>query len=172
HGNDNGSAENDVEGVGTDAGDGEAVLENGQHQRAEESADYGARPTGQQRATDNGRGNTHEHDFVATGQRVDRADAKRIQHPGQTTQHAAHDKVADTHAIGLDADFRRPGGVTARGNRMQAPATLAEHNLEHDGNDNGPDNTGKRRTAEKGRNPGTGISLYREAAGDSQRYPL
>src|SRR5699024_8013138 len=127
HGNDDGSAENDVEGIGTHAGNRETVLQDGQHQRTEEGTDYSAGTAGEQSPADHGGGDAHEHDFIATGERIDRADAKRIQHSGQSTEHAAHDKVADTNAMGLDADLARAGRVTARGNGMQAPAALAQH---------------------------------------------
>src|SRR5699024_438867 len=108
------------------------------HQSAEEGADDGARTTSEQRTANHGGGNAHEHDFVAAGQRIDRADTERIEYPGHAAKHAAHDEIADADTIGLDAHLGRAGRVTAGGDGMQAPAAFAEHNLIHDRDDNGP----------------------------------
>src|SRR6202035_3751983 len=81
-------ADDDVEGEGIDALQGEPVLQHAEHDPANQAADNRPAAAGDGGAADHTRGDAEEHDVAAAGERVDRADTERFEEAGKTAQGA------------------------------------------------------------------------------------
>src|SRR5206468_946593 len=131
HGAEDGRPQDDVEGEGVYADEGEAVAQHPQHGRADQPADDGAGAARQRRAPDYARSDRQEHDLVSAGLRVERGDAEALQDSGQAGEHASDDEVADLEPVDVDARFLCPDRVGAGGDGVEAPAGMAEYDM-HD----------------------------------------
>src|SRR3954466_1975806 len=104
HRDEDGHAEDEVEVVRIDALERQAVAQDAEEQRAEEGADGGTLPAGEQGAADDGRRHGAEHRLRgAGGIRRDRARARRLQDAHETGEDAADDEVADHGDPHVDA---------------------------------------------------------------------
>src|SRR3954449_4992366 len=97
-------AEDEVEVVGVDALERQAVAQDAEEQRAEERADRRALTAREQRPADHRRGHRAEH-RLRRARRVggDGARAHRLEDPDEAGEDAAHDEVADDGHPDVDA---------------------------------------------------------------------
>src|SRR3954447_24916260 len=133
-------AEDEVEVVGADALDGQAVAQDAEEQRAEQRPDRGALAAGQQRAADDRGRHGAEHRLRrAGGVGRDRAGAGGLEDADQAGQRAAHHEVADDDRADLDAGLAGAVLVAAGSDRVQAPPRHAQDDLDAQHDDQRPD---------------------------------
>src|SRR6516162_6301442 len=96
-------ADHDIESEGVDSLQCEAVLQDAEHNAADEPADDRTRAAGDRRAADDPGRNTQKHDVAAAGQWVDRADAKGFEQSGEPAQRAGQYEISDLDAVDRDA---------------------------------------------------------------------
>src|SRR4051794_29431528 len=143
HRDEDGHAEDEVEVVRIDALERQAVAQDAEEQRAEEGADGGTLPAGEQGAADDGRRHGAEHRLRgAGGIRRDRARARRLQDAHETGEDAADDEVADHGDPDVDAGLGGAMLVAADGDRVHAPPREVEQDLDADDDDQRPDQLG------------------------------
>src|SRR3954453_14989755 len=142
-------AQDEVEVVGVDPLQGQAVAQDAEEDRAEERADGGALAAGEQRAADDGRRHGAEHRLRrARGVGRHRARPDRLQHADEAGEDAAHDEVADDRHPHVDAGLGGAVLVAADGDRVHPPARAVEHHLDDDHDDERPDQLGVHAAAE------------------------
>src|SRR5215831_6711121 len=112
-------ADHDIEGESVDALQCEPVLQHPEHDAADKPADDRAGAAGDRRTADDAGGDAEKHDVAAAGQWVDRADAKRLQQPGQPAQRAGQHGIADFDAADCNASLGSRDDVAANRNRVQ-----------------------------------------------------
>src|SRR4051795_3518797 len=128
-------AQDEVEVVGVDALEGQAVAQDAEEQRAEQRPDRGALTAREQGAADHRGRHGAEHRLRrAGGVGRDRAGAGGLEDADQAGQRAAHHEVADDDRADLDAGLAGAVLVAPGGDRVQAPPGHAQHDLdaEHD----------------------------------------
>src|SRR3954451_5114442 len=136
-------AQDEVEVVGVDPLQGQAVAQDAEEDRAEERADGGALAAGEQRAADDGRRHGAEHRLRrARGVGRHGARTDRLQHADQAGEDAAHDEVADDRHPDVDAGLGSAVLVAADGDRVHAPARAVQENLHPDDDHQRPDQLG------------------------------
>src|SRR5438067_2676793 len=141
------SADHDVEGEGVDSLQRKPVLQDAEHDPADEPADDRAGAASDRGAADDARGDAEKHDVAAAGQGVDRADAKGFEQSGQPAQGAGQHEIADLDAVDRDAGLGSRNYGAANRNRVQAPARVAQYDMHDRDDDQRPDDFGIRPNA-------------------------
>src|SRR4051794_9286830 len=143
HGDEDRHAEDEVEVVGVDALQRQAVAQDAEEERADEGADGRALTARQQGAADDRRRHGAEHRLRrAGGVRSDGRRARRLEDPDESGEDAADDEVADDRHADVDAGLGRRVLVAADGDRVHAPAREPEQDLDPKHDDQRPDELG------------------------------
>src|ERR1700729_2368303 len=135
HCDDDRDPEVEIDVVGADALDDQAIVEDAEEQRPDEGTDYRPGAAGHQRAADDHRRYRLEQDRVRA-RRV-RGHARRphrLENPGEAGGQRAQYEGADQHEPDIDARLRRAEAVSTRGDGVHARAAERQHNLQ-DGHD-------------------------------------
>ena len=107
------------------------VLQQPQHDRADQPAQDSAGAAGQRRAADHPGGDREEHQRGPARLWIDRGDAVALQDAGEAREQAHDDEVADLEPVHVDAGLAGAERVGAGGDGVQPPARVAQHDV-HD----------------------------------------
>src|SRR5208283_3557556 len=116
----------------------QSVVDDADHQRADDRADHGAGAAEEARAAEHcGR---DDGEFVALAElEAARVQAAGVQHPSQGGAEARDDQDAHLDALRVDAAIARRGFAAAGGQHSPAEGRAAQHHVSDDGDDCGPD---------------------------------